>query len=572
MKFRFKHIIAPLLGASCLIPSVDAAVLPGSAQPEQVSRALISEEVRPVAAPQAPTVTDENEAASPLGPEAEKIKFLFNGFVFEGNVVYSSKALLPIYKDKIHQTISVADLFNLVQGITNYYRNNGYIISRAILPPQKIKDGIVKVQIIEGYIDDVSVSGDPKGAKCILHAYGKRIAACRPLQLKRMEHYLLIANELPATSTKAILSPSKYEKGAANLTLDSHNSLVTGYTAYNNYGTRYIGPQQMTLNLALNSFIASGDSTQATFTKTPRGKELTFYDVNYSLPFYDEGVHLLAGGTQSYTRPQFVLAPSKIDGINSNYYATLYFPIIRERSRYLTLQTGFNYLDSYVTTLDEPLYTDHIRTLSFGGTYNFADRWYGSNGFYADFRQGLPIFGYTSDTNPATALTSRPGGHADYSKIYAQFSRQQAVKGNFSLYGQVRGQYAFSALLAAEQFAYGGSIIGRGYDIAELIGDRGAAASLEARYDWGVSKPLLQSIQFYVFYDFGVIWNIITAQGTPKRLSAASTGIGGRMYFFKGISGNYMWAQPLTKKVATEALIGDGKRPRTFFSLVAELD
>ncbi|OGT58531.1 MAG: hypothetical protein A3F14_06040 [Gammaproteobacteria bacterium RIFCSPHIGHO2_12_FULL_43_28] len=572
MKHRISFINKTILGYLFFALPAYGAVIPGSAQPEQVSRALVEEEAKPTAVPSVPTVKEEEKAESPLGPEAEKIKFQFNGFIFEDNVVYSKEQLLPIYKDKLHQTISVADLFKLVQGITNYYRNNGYIISRAILPPQKIQNGVVKIQIIEGYLDEVNVSGDPKGAKCILKAYGKQIAACRPLQLKRMEHYLLIANELPATQVKAVLSPSKTKQGAANLTLDAKNSLVTGYAAYNNYGTRYIGPQQMTANLALNSFIASGDSSQMTFTKTPKGSELTFIDANYTLPIFNEGVRAFLGETRSRTRPLFVLADSKIDGINSNYYAILYFPIIRERSRYLTLQTGFNYLDSYVTSFDEPFYTDHIRTLSAGGSYNFADRWYGSNLIYVDTRLGLPILGYSSDSNPATALTSRPGGHANYFKVYGQISRQQAVKGNFSLYGEARGQYAFSALLAAEQFAFGGSIIGRGYDIAELIGDRGAAGTLEARYDWAVEKTLLNRVQFYVFYDIGVIWNVLTAPGTPKRLSGTSTGVGARMYMMKGVSGNFMWTQTLTKEVAAEELIGDGRRPRTFFSIVAELD
>src|SRR5690606_4680597 len=127
------------------------------------------------------------------------------------------------------------------------------------------------------------------------------------------------------------------------------------------------------------------------------------------------------------------LGPVKIDGTNQNYYTTVQFPIIRSRTRSLTLRTGFNYLNSSVTTFDLPLYTDHVRSLDLGFTYNFSDHWYGVNMISADLRQGLPIFGYTTDTNPETAETSRPGGTANYTKVALQLSRLQAIRGPVSL-------------------------------------------------------------------------------------------------------------------------------------------
>lgn len=544
-------------------------VLPGSVLPEQVSKALTAEQ--PTQAQTLPAiVTPPKPPPPPGGEEAKKIKFQLNGIVLSGNHVYTDAQLSALYKNKLHKTISVAELFEIVQSITNYYRNNGYIISRAILPPQHVKNGVVHVQVIEGYIGKVDVTGDPKGAKCLVLAMGNKIKECPPLLLSRMEKYLLLANEIPSTSTKAVLSPSKTQTGAADLSLDTQNQYATGYVSYDNYGTRYIGPQQITGNFGLNSAFTSGDAAQLTVTKTPKGGELTYYDANYNAALSDDGNRILMGATRAHTHPLFVLRPSQIDGININYYANANFPVIRTRESTLTVSANFNYLDSEVTTFDQQLYTDHLRPLGIGVTYNFADRWYGSNLIYADVRQGLPIFGYTSNTNPQTAQTSRPGGRGDFTKIDLQVSRLQAIKGPFSLYGAFRGQWAFNPLLAAEQFTFGGSQLGRGYDVAELIGDKGAAGTLELRYDWFVGK-ILQSLQLYIFYDVGEIWNFKNIGGTPRKQSGASTGVGTRFFFTKYVSGNLMWTQTLTKEVAAEQLIGDGRRPRVFFSLVASL-
>lgn len=570
MKSRPAFKLATLASLLLMIDSFAFAdVLPGAALPEQVSKALTSEQPVPQTRVLPPIAVPEQKPASPLGPEAEKIKFKLNGIILEGNRTYSTTELSKIYQNQIGKEISVAELFNIVQNITNYYRNNGYIITRAILPPQHVKNGVVRIQIIEGYIGDVTVTGKPNGACRLVQAYGNNIKRCPPLELANMERYLILANEIPSTEVRAVLSPSKTKTGAADLTLVTQNQPIVGYFSYDNYGTRYIGPQQMTANLGINSSLISGDSTQFTFTKTPKGKELTYGDINYNMPVGTEGVRWYLGGTGARTHPLFVLQPLHIEGTNENYYTNLQYPLIRTRSKSLTLQGGFNYLDSHVTTFDTELYTDHLRSLGFGVNYTFADSYGGSNLVFGEVRQGLPILGYTSDTS-INALTSRPGGHAVYTKLDFQLSRLQAIKGPFSLYGLVKGQYGFEALLASEQFTFGGSQLGRGYDVAELIGDRGYAGSLEARYDLGVGKLFIQALQFYVFYDLGMAWNFDTSTITEIRQSATSTGFGVRFYFTKSISGNFMWTQPLTKQVAAEELIGQGKAPRMFFSVVAQ--
>ncbi len=566
------RIIVLLVGLTFMYAATSwADVLPGSAMPEQVAKSLSTSEPEP-GGPAPEQIQPPEPPASPLGPEADKIKFQFNGVILEGNQLFSTKQLKPLWEKELHKNISITQLFGIVQNITNFYRNNGYILSRAILPPQSIKSGVVHIQIVEGAIGKVDVRGNPYGARCLVRAYGLQIKRCPPMQLNRMEKYMYLANEIPGTQVKAVLSPSDTQKGAADLTLVTENKPFSSYFSYDNYGTRYIGPQQFTTSVQGNSLIASGDATQFTLTKTPKGHELTYADANYTLPMMDEGTRWMLGGTYTRTNPLFVLQPLQVEGVSNNYYTMIYYPIIRERATTLTARTGFNYLDSNVDELGFELYNDHLRNLDFGFTYNFADRFYGANLISSDLRLGLPILGYTTDTNPETAETSRPGGHAKYAKITLQLGRLQALYGPLSLYGFASGQWAFNALLASEQFAFGGSQLGRGYDVAELIGDKGAAGSLELRYDQGIGKLWVQNLQFYIFYDVGAIWNILSNASTPVKASGASTGGGVRFYFMKNLSGNLMWTQTLTRQVATEELISDGKRPRMFFSVVAILD
>jgi hemolysin activation/secretion protein len=150
-------------------------------------------------------------------------------------------------------------------------------------------------------------------------------------------------------------------------------------------------------------------------------------------------------------------------------------------------------------------------------------------------------------------------------------SRVQGIKAGFSAYGLVQGQWAFNPLLASEQFTFGGSQLGRGYDVGEMLGDKGLAGTVELRYDLPVERFKIQTLQLYTFYDWGVLWNLKDIGGVPRKQSGTSTGLGTRFYMTKYVSGNLMWTQTLTRQVATEALIHEGRRPRVWFSIVAAM-
>jgi len=74
------------------------------------------------------------------------------------------------------------------------------------------------------------------------------------------------------------------------------------------------------------------------------------------------------------------------------------------------------------------------------------------------------------------------------------------------------------------------------------------AASLEARYDWAVDKYYIQTIQFYIFYDAGAMWNLKNVGGVLPTNRHFQPELAPLFYLTRWVSGNIMWAQPLTSK------------------------
>jgi hemolysin activation/secretion protein len=542
-------------------------VLPGSVQPGVISQYVSPQKTYlPKATPK---VQSPEEQAAGFGEEANKIKFTLKQIILEGNHVYSNAQLEVLYKDKLNKEISIAELQTIVQNITNYYRNNGYILSRAILPPQHVNNGVVHITIIEGYISKVTVIGKAHGAREILTAYGNKITQSRPLQIKVMEHYLLLANQLPGVDVKAVLEPSKTDTGASDLSLAVQEQSVNASFSYDNYGTLYIGPLQLTTSVSTNSIFRSGDTTRFTTLTTTHGSELNFYDLYYQTPLGNSGLQGSLDGNKSYTTPALNLRPLKVFGTSTSYTAGLQYPLLRSRAANATLDSLFTYSNSQTTQLGFNLYSDHIRYLRLGGATDFADRFNGINLITAHIEKGLNVLG--ASNNPESTTSSRFGADGIYTKLTAQMSRIQPLFKQVSAYVLASGQYSFNPLLTTVQFGFGGSQLGRGYDPAEILGDRGLAGTAELRLDTYPQKFAIQNIQYYAFYDIGVVWDIKEVIGIPLRQDAASTGVGARFGITKYVSGNVMWTQPLTKEVAAEEVIGEGHRPRVFFSLVASI-
>ncbi len=250
----------------------------GTVNPTRVGEFLSEPAQRTTAAAHTPRVEAPQET-QPAIPGAEKIKLTLIKVIIEGSTVYSDAELQAIFKPYYHHEITLAKLLALVDTVTNKYRNDGYILSKAYLPPQQIKGGMVRINIIEGYVHHVQVTGKPQRVDPVVLAYGKQVQNKKPLKISELERYMLLMSDLPGTDVKAVLVPSKTQTGASDLDLITEYVPIQGSISYDNYNSRYLGPREVTLSLQANSFLKSGDMNllrAVTSTQTREMKYLQF--------------------------------------------------------------------------------------------------------------------------------------------------------------------------------------------------------------------------------------------------------------------------------------------------------
>jgi hemolysin activation/secretion protein len=535
--------------------------IPGSAEPSRIQERLPPQPSAPPVSP--PLTIEREEQAQPAG--AESVTFRLTGIVLTGNQAFGESELLPLWRDRLGKEISLADVYAIAEAITVKYRNAGYILARAVVPPQRIEAGVVRIRVVEGYIDKVSISGAATG-RAIVEAIGAHLTAARPITAAVLERYLLLLQDLPGGGVQTVLSPSKTTPGAATLLVVLQPQAVNGFATLDNRGSRFVGPLQTSIGAQFNSLFERFDATQVQFLTTPyRSDQLRYGAVTHVEPVGTEGTVLSLNGSYAETQPGSGLKPLMIDGRSLILSTLVQHPFIRSRSENLFGRISFDFHNTSTDIGPAVLYRDRLRILRLGGTYNIADGWDGSNEATLVLSQGLPI--WHANGSGGEAL-SRAAGRSDFTKLNLDLSRLQQIEGNWSILVAASGQYAFDPLLVAEQFGLGGTLYDRAFDPSEMLGDSAVAGKIELRYSDAPGFDYLRNFQVYSYFDAGAVWTLRAPVGQRGFQSGESFGIGARIDFTETFSGGLEGSLPIGRRVAAFAPQG-GRIPRLFFNMLA---
>jgi len=494
-------------------------------------------------------------------PEAVKaIRVTLREIQVDGATVFTPAQLRAQTDGYLNREISGADIFGLAQALTAYYRNAGYFLSLVIVPPQTLTDGRLTLRVIEGYVHEVFLEGDERVRK-ELAAIGEEIKSIRPLRAEVLERYLLIANEFPGVQLRSVLTPSDVP-GAADLTLIAKIKNVEGFASIDNYGTRYLGPNQAMVGVSANQLLGVNDQWRYIGVGTG-DTEMAYHQLAYSQTLNHEGLKVGVSVSQARTQPGDSLTANNIQGRSEGVSLSLGYPLLRTRNQSLLSRLVYDVTDIDGSSGGTRTTEDRIRAIRAGLSWLLLDRWDGQNTLELDVSQGV------GGTTKADPLKSRAGADSMFSKLTFDYTRVQPLSTRWALTLGVLGQWTGDTpLLSSEQMALGGRKIGRAYESAELVGDRGLALRLEPRYQASSTLSWLPAYQLLGFYEIGEVTQVVVqSAGTPATQSLASAGIGARLFMAGNVTAQVEAVWPLTKPLASSSP-DSGKAMRLLASLM----
>lgn len=461
----------------------------------------------------------------------DEIKFKLVDIHVEGTKTIAASAFRPLYQDLIGKEVSLANIFDVADGIEKQYRDAGYLLVRAYVPPQHVSNGIFTIRVVEGFVENTTVEGaDPQTQK-IVKSYVSPVLNERPLRLATIERALLMSNDVPGIAVTGVLRPSPGVPGASDLAVTITQPDITGSLSANNRGSHFSGIWTVTGTAQYNG-IFGGDELDASLTMAPHAlNEQIGAQMRYRTALGSDGFVGSMMGAISHGAPSGSIGGAEIRTDSWAVGPRLSYPFIRTRDESLSIDGGFTVQESKVKILGTPVSHDSWRVFDVGLTYSSRSLLDGAFSSTVDVAQGLPIFGASSNHSPELSLF----GRSVFTKVsgLTRYTNTTLLPEQFSFAITGSGQYAANPLITGEQILFGGTQIGRGYDPGAVTGDSGIGGDFELRYDTHYTDWNISGIEPYAFFDAAKVWNRARppAAGIPLNdYSIDSTGIGVRFW------------------------------------------
>jgi len=462
-------------------------------------------------------------------PGAEKITLVLRGVRFVGGTVYRPEELEPLYADLVGQVITLAAVYDIAARVTAKYGGDGYVLSRAIVPPQQLtpSGAVVTIQIVEGYIDRVEWPASLSAYRDFFSDYTAKIIADRPANIRTLERYLLLAGDLPGLKFKNSLKASPTQPGAATLVVEVVEKPVDVFSRVDNRGTKARGPEQFLTSGTVNNMLRIHEAFTATYAGAFQTNELQYFAGNYRQVLTSEGLTLFANGNYSFGRPgtrelrllEYKTRSTLIEG-------GVAYPVIRLRERNLIVSGLLFWSDDRSEILGTLNTLDKLRGIRLKADGDYADATGAINQLNVTVSQGFEGLDSSKNGSP---LLSHANGRVDFTKVEATYTRLQPLFDRLSLLVSAYGQYAGNPLLSPEQCGYGGRNFGRAFDPSQFLGDECIELLAELRYDLALGLPQVTQTQLYAYADRGWLHNLAPVLGTPGSVDGASVGGGIRL-------------------------------------------
>lgn len=525
MKFTHHKCVTLSLITLAFLSSFSAQSAPAAPDAGQTSRELQKQPNLNTPKSVAP-VRVEGDTAK--GAVEDGLRIAIKAIRISGNSVFATDVLESLVVDLIRGERSLAELDAGAARITAYYRERGYVVARAYLPAQDIKDGAVEIRVLEGQIGDQRINNGSHLSEGQVNKYTKDIKHGDAVQSGRIDRAVLLLSDTPGVGgARATLQPGA-SVGTSDLLIEVDPAApYAANIEADNYGNRYTGEYRLGATLALNSPLKIGD--QLTVRALASNENLIYGRLAYQLPVGSSGLRL--GGAYSETHYELAKEFASIKAHGSARSASLFttYPFVRSQASnlYGTLTGEYKDLldktDVPVSSVDK-----QVRLINFGMAGSHRDVLGGAGITSVDTAL---IFGHLNMDVASLAIdatTARSEG--GFARFTYNLNRLQRVTDADSLSITVSGQQASKNLNSSEKFTLGGANGVRAYPQGEGNGDDGWLANLELRHNF------LDNLQAIAFYDAGGVNINHTAYSTAtntRNIAGAGVGLNAQYKLFQ---------------------------------------
>ncbi|MEL7419914.1 MAG: ShlB/FhaC/HecB family hemolysin secretion/activation protein [Cyanobacteria bacterium J06555_3] len=406
--------------------------------------------------------------------------------------MWGIRSCVPQQINKIIQplsgkTVTLAELKSAIDDITQVYLERGYITSRALLVEESLTTGQIQVQIIEGAVSQVNITGTERLETYVLNRLESALQT--PLSSAKLEERLRLLRLDPLfDNVEASLSAGDNpEVGKSILKVrvteaDRSNARI----GINNYSPPSVGAERLGFDYSYRSLIQPGDRFALRYSPRLRALGDTFdLGLEYQIPVNANNGKVTTGINLNRNE---VIDPIgddfddlEIEGESEQFNLGFHQPLIRDPRQELALSLTFDYQDGQTllfqegTPYGQGADEDGNNTTSvfrLGQEY-IRRQVSGAWALRSQFNLGANILGATENDEPTP--------DSQFLSWLGQVQRVQVLGNNNFLVIQGDLQLTGNSLLPSQQFVIAGGQSVRGYRQNARSGDNGALFSIKDR-------------------------------------------------------------------------------------------
>jgi len=548
MRKKVLMAIASTVALMTLAQPVNAAPADGANDPgaqlernrELLERQRIAEQIAEDQKNRGAKVENQDETTNE--EQSPAVEFQLQKINFDDSEILTVEELDAIAKDYVGKSVTLQNLYEIVERINFLYQEKGFLTCRAFLPPQTIHAGEVQIRLVEGKTANVTISDNKHTRESFIrNTFDLKQGEVTNTQKlnRKLQHF----NGTSDAQARLLMKAGKNfgETDYEIVLYEPNNQSVMIYA--DNAGYETSGKYREGIFYTYRSLTGRRDSLRANYLMSNGTKA---WDFGYTMPIGHHGMKLDIGYSANTTEiKKGELSSLGVEGKAHSISAALRIPFyVNQHSRY---ETGLQFVrqeskTDFGTKLDERIRWVDDKITRWTPYISFIH--YGDNQLF--YHRHSVAFSRRDDVgnNRNTAAIYK------FDSFYQRrFSNAQTF--NFRFDGQITSK---KSLGSSDRYYIGGVNSVRGYEESFMGGEKGLSGGLE--YQIPVTKD--KRLRIFPFFDFGYV----SGGSIVNEKMICSTGLG-ITASLKFATANLTWGIPLTKHFEGEHV----KSSRLHFSV-----
>ena len=222
------------------------------------------------------------------------------------------KLIWLVREQRSNRGVTLGQIETVADRITQFYRQRGFILAKAYIPRQEVRDGIVTLTLLLGTLGEIEVIGNARYSGENLSSTFDDMFSL-PVTSSAVEENLYLINDFPGMTATGFFQPgAQVGDTKLNINVESEKSYEAN-VRLDNHGSKQTGEYRLYGEIFWHNPAGNADQLQLATLVTVNPDNTDFYQLRYSTRLFSPRFNVSYGASNN----SFVLGPGNSETINN---------------------------------------------------------------------------------------------------------------------------------------------------------------------------------------------------------------------------------------------------------------